>query len=192
MMAKDRSRIATGDYTTIWLWFLINRMGDEIEIGEWDDSSLMYHQWQVNADLKSRDSTDSQRVYYYPGVDLACNTCHESVFDYLSYCDDVDRDKYTDDDGDTEWEMLQSDLNKRTGIIQYAFEGDRGSKTECDNCGEEFFYRTLLDHIIHAEAGGHGIRSIDQSRSKDSIVHGHLCHDCMDWFKGASTGGTIK
>jgi hypothetical protein len=188
----DRSRLPTGDYYTIYLWFLINRTGDEIEISECEDSHLMDHQWWVNADLKSRGSTDPEIVRYYPGVDIACSTCHEIVFDYLSYCEEYDRDKYTDDDGDTEWEMLQSDLNNREGMVSYAFDGDRGSKTECDNCGEDFFYSTLLDHTIHADAGGHGIRSFDQSRRNDSIVHGHLCHDCMDWFKGASTDGTIK
>ena len=197
--------LPTGDYHTIWLWFLINRTGDEIEISEWEDSPLMDHQAQVNANLKSRGSSgtdrrgDTEIVRYYPGVDIACNTCHESVFDYLSYCEEYDRDKYTDDDGDADWEMLQSDLDNRTGMVSYAFEGDRGSKTECDNCGEDFFYRNLLDHIIHAHAGGHEIRSINQSKRtpagfirQDTIVHGHLCHDCMEWFKGASVDGTIK
>lgn len=198
-MAEDRSRLKTGHIEEVSPQAIINRrFGDDLEFEETIDSRLMEHQYVARHDLSSRDRVDDpdQLLHYYPGVDVGCETCSDTVLWHLRYYPE-DRGEYEDDDGELDWELMQQQLEKerpRGFNIQYAFSGDRGSKTNCANCGEEFFYTNLLDHMGHANAGGHRLRSIRPQNSEriHETLHFELCLPCMDWFKGASKGGTIK
>lgn len=190
---SDRSMIPTGDLFYIDLGIVVNR-GGELVVEEMEESQLISHQRQNDFNLAQKDA----KVRYWIGADVGCSECNETLVDYLSYYPE-DRERYVDDDGDFDWELMQSDLENDTGMIGYAFQGDRGSKTRCANCAEEFFYTNLMEHMIHADGEGNEIspiRGVPRSQfvpagRRDVVVHGHLCHPCMDWFKSTLVKGRI-
>lgn len=190
---SDRSMIPTGDLIYIDPSYCINRRFDTsmIEIEEMAESNLIRHQRSNDFNLAHKNA----KVRYWIGADVGCPECSEALWDYLSYYPE-DRQKYVDDDGDMDWEHIASDLDNDTGMIGYAFEGYRGSKTQCANCEEEFFYTNLLDHMIHADGEGNEIRPIRGFPKAtvgrgDVVVHGFLCDPCMEWFKSTLVEGRI-
>lgn len=191
-MMADRSMIPTGDLLYIDLGIVVNRCyDDELIIDEMMESNLIRHQRGNDFILAHKNA----KVRYWIGADVGCSECSEMLVDFLHYYPE-DRETYVDDDGDFDWELMQSDLENGTGMIQYAFEGDRSSKTRCANCEQEFFYRNLLEHMIHADGEGNGIRPIrgypkSPGGRGDVIVHGFLCHPCMEWFKESLVKGRI-
>jgi len=186
----DRSMIPTGDLFYIDLGIVVNR-GGELVVEEMEESNLIRHQRGNDFNLSHKDA----RVRYWIGADVGCPECSDVLFDYLSYYPE-DRERYVDEDGDFDWELMQSDLENDNGMIGYAFQGDRGSKTDCANCEQEFFYTNLMDHMIHADGGGNEISPLrgypraPVGRS-DTIVHGFLCDPCMEWFKSTLVKGRI-
>ena len=188
-MAEDRSRLKTGYIEEVSPQAIINRrFGADLEFEETMDSRLVQHRNAARYDLMFRDRVEDpdQLLHYYPGVDVGCETCSDATLEYLRYYPE-DREEYEDDDGELDWELMQEQLESPMGSnIQYAFHGDRGSKTNCANCGEKFFYTSLLDHMGHANAGGHPLREIRPSTSKriHDTLHFELCQPCMDWFVG--------
>ena len=185
--------IPTGDLFYIDLGIVVNRChDDELIVEEFTESNLISHQRQNDFNLSYKDA----KVRYWIGADVGCSECNEALLDFLSYYPD-DRERYVDDDGDFDWELLQSDLENDNGMIGYAFEGDRSSTTQCANCEEEFFYRNLMEHMIHADGEGNEIRPIhgfpktSVGRRSDVIVHGFLCYPCMEWFRSSLVDGRI-
>ena len=159
------------------------------------ESKLIRHQRGNDFVLQHKGA----KVRYWIGADVGCSECSEAILNYLSYYPE-DRERYVDDDGDMDWELMQSDLENDSGMIRYAFEGDRGSKTRCANCEEEFFYTNLLDHMVHADGEGNEISSMSPfapvgagllPTPKDVVVHGFLCDPCMEWFKSTLVEGRI-
>lgn len=190
---SDRSIIPTGDLIYIDLGIVVNRCYDdeELVIDEMMESNLIRHQRSNDFNLSHKDA----KVRYWIGVDIGCSECSEALWDYLSYYPE-DRQKYVDDDGDMDWEHIASDLDNDTGMIYYAFEGDRGSKTQCANCEEEFFYTNLMKHMIHADGEGNRLSPIRgypkaPVGESDFIAHGYLCDPCMEWFKKSLVEGRI-
>ncbi len=190
---SDRSMIPTGDLIYIDPSYCINRRFDTFMIAteEMVESNLIRHQRSNDFNLAHKNA----KVRYWIGTDVGCPECSEAVWDYLSYYPE-DRQKYEDDDGDVDWELMQSDLDNDTSMISYAFQGDRGSKTRCANCEEEFFYINLMDHIIHADGEGNElspIRGYPKAPVGESafIAHGYLCNPCMEWFKKSLVEGRI-
>lgn len=190
---SDRSSIPTGDLIYIDQGYCINRRFDTsmIVTEEMMESNLIRHQRGNDFVLQHKDA----KVRYWIGADVGCSECSEALLNYLSYYPE-DREIYIDDDGNIDWELMQSDLENASGMIRYAFEGDRGSKTRCANCEEEFFYTNLLDHMIHADGEGNEIRPIRGFPKAtvgrgDVVVHGFLCDPCMEWFKSTLVEGRI-
>jgi len=128
-MMADRSMIPTGDLLYIDLGIVVNRCyDDELIIDEMMESNLIRHQRGNDFILAHKNA----KVRYWIGADVGCSECSEMLVDFLHYYPE-DRETYVDDDGDFDWELMQSDLENGTGMIQYAFEGDRSSKTRCAN-----------------------------------------------------------
>ena len=188
--------IPTGDLHYIDLGIVVNRCyGDELIIDEMEESQLIRHQRGNDFNLAQKDA----KVRYWIGADVGCSECSETLWEYLSYYEG-ERERYLDDDGESiDWELMQSDLENDTGMIGYAFQGDRGSSARCANCAEGFFYTNLMGHMIHADGGGHEIspiRGVPRSHfvpagRRDVVVHGFLCDPCMEWFKSTLVEGRI-
>ena len=191
---SDRSMLPTGDLLYIDLGIVVNRCHDidELIIDEMMESNLIRHQRGNDFNLAHKNA----KVRYWIGADVGCSECSDALWEYLSYYEG-DRERYSDDDGDSmDWELMQSDLDNDNGPIIYAFHGDRSSKTQCSNCNKEFFYANLKDHMVHADGEGNNISPLrGYPRSpvgrSDTIVHGYLCHPCMEWFRSSLIDGRI-
>ena len=191
---SDRSMIPTGDLLYIDQGYCINRRFDTFMIvtEEMAESNLIRHQRSNDFNLAHKNAIVR---YGISGADVGCSECNDMLFDFLHYYPE-DRERYVDDEGDIDWELMQSDLEDDTSMIRYAFEGDRSSMTTCANCEQEFFYRNLLDHIVHADGEGNEISPIrgfpkSPAGRNDVIVHGFLCDPCMEWFKESLVEGRI-
>jgi len=183
----DRSRIPTGWLMDAETTSVINRRDDLIQAPEMIDSYLVQHQQTCLA----RGGPLAEHLFYYLGVDVGCSHCSDQVWDYLSY-DPEERELYEDDDGELDWEVIQSDLEKGNGIVPYAFSTDRSENLTCDNCRVRFHVVDERDALYHANAGGSIIPAVNPRREDSEEIHGHLCGPCREWFKSSLHKGRIR
>lgn len=183
---SDRSRFGTGYFLGIELTTTINLLGRDLEYEETEPSGLIKHQRMCLA----RGGPLAENLFYYPGVDVGCGHCSDQIWSYLSYHPE-DREPYLDDEGEIDWEAIQSELETGGGMATYAFHTDRGESLTCDNCRNRFRVVDERVSLYHANAGGATIPPAVPGGRDSEDLHGHLCDPCMEWFRSRLVAGRI-